>query len=273
MNSDFLLLHMTVVIGIKVKEGALLVADCLVKTGDSSSKTSKIGPDGIYTSNSGRSQNITGAYFAAAGKYYLVDAAYALSAPFIGEGPNRSDLLSDPILNQHRSDYFERLIAEKDAKLRTTSSRQEAHPLEREIKRLRNYFQLAILLNDTGQWGSSVAHLARVALRLSDNYDPDLMAIDGKITPIETFHAVGKGKEIVNPHLHEAYSPNMNLDRATVLAAESMNLALADRDNYGGYVLVRARKVDGLNTVETAADLSALVMPTEFKQFTDYRFR
>jgi 20S proteasome alpha/beta subunit len=83
----------------------------------------------------------------------------------------------------------------------------------------------------------------------------------------------GKGKEIANPHLQEAYSPDMTLDRVTVLAAESMNLALADKNNYTGYTLVRARKVRGLNTVETVVDVNAQVMPTEFKEFTDYRFR
>ena len=259
---------MTLIIGIKTGAGVLLAADCLIKSAETRNRH-KINIFGIHRSKEG---NLSGMYIGMSGYYYMADTAAVLCSSYLAKGPNRADLLTDPELNERNPEYFQELKARAEDELSKIDDEQTARLIEKKIERLTNQFELSMLLLDS-KTPTPISYLSRLALRLSDNYEPDIMAIDGKITRVETVVAIGRGAKMVESCLAQGYSPDLSLEQATVLVSTAMNIVLSDTDNFCGYQLVRASKENQRNRVETASDKHARTMPYAFEQFRDYRFQ
>nr|MBA4405266.1 hypothetical protein [Nanoarchaeum sp.] len=254
---------MTIVIGLKTKNGAMLATDCYGSDGTSSYFTPKLRsrihcPDDELLSK----PVISGVYYGTSGRYIFVDLGN-LSSEIFADAPNLADLLKDEYILNHNLDEFNSLIDSLENKHREirrtgdTEKNQIYHQLISEINNLKLKQQIRSFIESTVK--SPVFSLSRIVLRISENYDPDLVLLkDGKVEDIQLYTALGSGSELAYPLLKQRYSHIESVDEALPSFIEILNSVLEDHNRFRGYQIVVAnRGVDGRVEIKTAQENNA----------------
>ncbi len=248
---------MTVVVGIKAREGAVLMSDCLVHATDDKTFTGKKIRYGMHVDKNTNRQ--TGAYVASAGWYYQEFDANSLFYGSLGRMHGVADLLTHPFIVAHSIEELNKRSDALRAKLRRQvdleSDSYKELCEEFEMLEYGGGINVRAFIEDR----SAISSRDYTVLRISEHHEPDLIFIHNKkVKTIDDFTASGSCDELVLPYLQEHFAPDLTVNDATALAADAMNIALQKRSEYAGFDIVRAYSSEGNTIIETSLDEDAI---------------
>lgn len=250
---------MTIVIGIKVKDGAILASDCQMIRGADKIPTPKI-HQALYCPEE-KDSPITGIYYGSSGSHAFVDIAL-LSKKIFSEQPNIADLLTDDFIHSHSLDEINAL-ADYWYQQSRTSEKSASKKARTEEERIIQYREVKSFI-ESGN-GGAVWDLSRIVLRLSKHYSPDILHIKTSQVQLKSCVVIGNGQSLVEEKLFRQFSETASLQEALALVISAMNSALEYQDKYAGYQLVAVtRSAEGGDIIKTAENLTAhMINPAE----------
>ena len=263
---------MSVVVGIKAQDGVVLVADAMVLQGTNAVPYQKI-DIGLHTEQRRRDDykshpHISGAYFAWSG-YHDVDFDSGLPIrSFLRNMPNLADRITDEYVLTHDLAQIHARHDELSKKFTPFGHSDPNKSIGDEIQYLDLIVGVRAFIESRGFSKKRFS-----VLRISDNFAPDLLYVsDGQVQRIELYSTHGSGADLVKPLLDAGCSPAITLEEATNLAISVMNKALERKEEFRGFHLVKARRLDdGTNRVETAFDFDTnLIEPKNINYLGPY---
>ena len=248
---------MTIVIGIKTEDGAILASDCQLIMGADKIPTAKIYPAIYHPEDEDiDNQQLTGIYYGSSGSYAFVDLGYIAKNVFVS-APNVADLLTDKFILSNSlaqiNEYLDLLCQQKMDTLHRDGKGETYRKARAEEERMTQYRDVKSFI-ESGNSGA-ISSLNRLVLRLSENYTPDIVHVKcSEVKPIQHL-AIGDGKDLVDKELSRRFSDTSSVHDALPLVVDAMNIALRSRDRYTGYQLVTAtRLANGRDIIRTAKD-------------------
>jgi hypothetical protein len=233
---------MTVVIGIKTPDGAVLAADCLGTRNEETFVRRKIA-DCLYTSETGVQ---TGIVYGTAGYYLYTDCGLMK----YDASPTLCDLLVDAdVLGSPISDVRKKVYALEEEGWDYTRIEEQ--------RRNRNLWDAKLRMSAFIE-NTRVApafQVSRLALRITEDASDLLLIQDGAVSSVMRYGAMGSGKDRALPVLSR--SPLDTVDDAVHAAAAALNTVLEDGKAFGGYQLVILRREHGRNNISAFIDYYA----------------
>ena len=251
---------MTIVIGIKTEDGAILASDCQLIRGTDKIPTAKIYP-ALYRPEDEDIDDplLTGIYYGSSGSHAFVDLGYIAKDVF-AKAPNVADLLTDEFILGNSlaqiNEYLDLLCQQRRDTLRRDGQGETYRKARAEEERMTRYRDVKSFI-DSGNSGA-ISSLNRLVLRLSENYTPDIVHVkNSEVKPIQ-YLTIGDGKDLVDEELSRRFSDTSSVHNALPLVVDAMNIALQSGDRYTGYQLVTVtRLADGRDIIRTAQDTTS----------------
>jgi hypothetical protein len=250
---------MTILIGVKAKDGAILAADCLThRAVVEDGKLALTGETGeilkIIAGLKYDKTGLTGAYFADAGArldYSALDRIIDL----METNPNMADFFVTPLL-----EYFGIRAGNWSEKIKRYFRNGMSGETFPNRDNGYNEFDTARLCVNAGR-DNDLQSLdwSHLVLRISHEHPPDLTEITskGETKSVEDYLAIGIGKEYSEPVLSAGYKRGINMDETSTLTLNALNACLKHTKHFRGYQLVVASKGNGKNYIKTAVDTTA----------------
>ncbi len=248
---------MTIVIGIKAKDGAILASDCQLTIGVDKIPVAKI-HQALYQPENESIENppLTGIYYGSSGSHAFVDLG-SVAKDVFARAPNFADLLTDDFILSNSltqiNEYLDSLREQSRNILRRSGKGETYRNARREEERMTQYRDVRSFI-ESGNSGA-VSDLSRVVLRLSENYPPDLVHMrDSQVKPVR-YIAIGDGKHLVDEELSRRFSESATVHDTLTLVIDAMNNALERGEKYTGYQLVIVTRLnDEKDIIRTAKD-------------------
>lgn len=248
---------MTIVIGIKAKDGVILASDCQLTRGLDKIPVAKI-HQSLYQPENGSIENphLTGIYYGSSGSHAFLDLGLVAKDVF-ARASNVADLLTDDFILHNSltqiNEYLDSLSEQSRNILRRSGKGETYRDARKQEERMTQYRDVKSFI-ESGNSGA-VSSLSRVVLRLSDNYHPDIVHVrDSQVKPVR-YIAMGDGKQLVDEELSRRYSESATVHDALTLVIDAMNTALEHREKYTGYQLVMVTRLNNeKDIIRTAQD-------------------
>ncbi len=247
---------MTIVIGIQTKDGAILVGDCQITCSDT--KRRYAGKIDSALNHSEDSAKITGIYYGSAGIHLgFCDIGYLAKGVF-SEEKNTANLLTDKFVLDNSVEGINKLIETKEKEIRAlfgNGRNPKCSQAEKELEQIIHCRNVRAFIESSTP--GTMFDLSRVVLRISDNYQPDIIHInnDSSVAQVQ-YKVIGSGKKFVDEERLRT-GLDANTEDTLNVVVEEMNRVLTDREHYTGYQLVVV-KINGEKLeIKTAEEMRA----------------
>ncbi len=269
---------MTLILGMKARDGVLLVADCYGTNGGSSRfYTLKI-ETGLHAFGDEQRQISSGVYYGTAGYYTFVDIG-GLARNVFAENEGVAGLLTSKRVLTHTLDALNKEIDVGEQEFRSTRRTDDVEKgrrnreLGERIKKTTLERNMRSFIESTLPCG--ISKVSRLLIRFSSQSITDLLLMrDGKVEVVEMYEAIGSGENITKTHLLENGHSYKTIGEALPIAVEAINKTLQDTTNFKGYQIVLVRQSgEGTLKIETAFDLKAQRLDIHTLEYLDPWFR
>jgi hypothetical protein len=234
---------MTVLIGIKAVDGAVLLADAL-RHDKHNTLAYKI-RDIIHSD-----ADLSALYLAHAGRTNEAIISTSNFFTLARRDPTiLDDFLDEQTLSKDLNQWMDELEHINPGEDPIPTTQKTFHGSYAEATR--RYIMRTLTCIESGRW-------EYIGLRVTQKNGIGLYTIEkDTVTGVNTYATQGSGAQIVTPTLEAGYQEGMTIDQAIWLGMEAMNVALEQPRDFKGYAIVVAKKEEGEHTIRTAHDLDA----------------
>jgi len=250
---------MTIAIGVKTTDGAILASDCKMffNRPRPSCSAQKIHPALHYTEDESEDHKITGVYHSRAGSFGIMDLGL-VSAEVFSRSQNVADLLTDESVLSYPLPGLNNMKDSIETAYRAATRKGK---IDSKYYELRKDLEQVTLRRDVRSFvdsteSSYLSDINRLVLRISENYNPDILSMSHNSVTSVLYEVIGSGRDLVGDELASGYSAEATTGDLLPLVAKLLNKALED-SRYSGYQLVIVQKLDDGVGIRTAQDLEA----------------